>query len=216
MRLIRSTSDCVLPTSGCVSRNACSFVHALQHPRILDAVRSRRSGPGTGSSWCRRTCRLSTRSCDAHVAVGLEIQLEVVVDPQQRDAGADDREHGESAGDDPAARGRRPGCPPRAVRKRSSTPALRSRSASRGFGGRSIERTAGMTVISMTIVASTPQPAKTPKCCTIGMPVPASDRKVMTAIEPGDDHHRARRGPSTRSRPRDWPRAAPGLRRAGG
>ena len=70
------------------------------------------------------------------------------------------------------------------VRKRSSTPGLRSRAASASFGGRSIERTAGITVISMIIVASTPHPAKMPKCCTIGMPVPASDRKVMTAMSP--------------------------------
>jgi hypothetical protein len=36
----------------------------------------------------------------------------------------------------------------------------------------------------MTIVAITPQPAKMPKCCTIGMPVPASERKVIAAIRP--------------------------------
>jgi hypothetical protein len=36
----------------------------------------------------------------------------------------------------------------------------------------------------MIIVASTPQPANTPKCCTIGIPVLASDRNVVTAIRP--------------------------------
>jgi hypothetical protein len=45
-------------------------------------------------------------------------------------------------------------------------------------------RSAGIIVISIKMVASTPQPAKMPKCCTIEMPELASEKKVIAPMAP--------------------------------